>query len=68
MTAEATGFKGRVPGTEPYTRNSAFWLTSSFCKLLTSSFLGGTPVVATSAAAHPDAWPTAMAGAMDRAD
>ena len=58
--AEKSGFR--------YRRNSAFWLRSSFCNSFTSSFRGGTLLVAAIAAAQPEAWPIAIAGAIERAD
>jgi hypothetical protein len=52
----------------PFLRNSAFWLNSSFCTCLASSSLGERLPLTARAAAQPDAWPMAIAGAIDRAD
>ena len=49
-------------------RSSAFWLTNSRCRAFTSSFRGAIPPMAANAAAQPEAWPIAIAGAIERAD
>jgi len=54
--------------TPRYKRNSAFWVSNSFCTDFTSSFRGWMLPFAARAAAHPEAWPMAIAGAIERAD
>jgi hypothetical protein len=62
------GQEERVPRSYACIRSSAFCPSSNFCSAFTSSLRGATPVVAAIAAAHPEAWPMAIAGAIDRAD